>query len=340
MRILFVTLEVFGGAKKGGGERYVTELARAARNRGLTVDVVVVRSLREFAELGDLDEPAHAISFWNFVTRVRTCDVVHVHQLNTPGFDYSVILAKLFRKLLVLTDHGGGVLTPGRVLGRARLRMLDAAAFVSDWSRQDVDPRGLVARHAIILGGGNHLPEAQPLKRRYDFGFVGRLIPHKGAHIAIEALPEGRSLIIAGQAREAKYFEVLKQLAAGKDVTFVSDASDAMVANLHKSVNYLLVPSVDKYGNQTFSRPELLGIVALEALAAGTPVIGSNLGGLGEVLKLAGQQAVTPGDVGEWRHALILSDGISPEQLRCADFTWDAVAQRCEELYSRARSHI
>jgi len=153
-------------------------------------------------------------------------------------------------------------------------------------------------------------------------------------------LPEGRSLIIAGQAREAKYFEVLKQLAAGKDVTFVSDASDAMVANLHKSVNYLLVPSVDKYGNQTFSRPELLGIVALEALAAGTPVIGSNLGGLGEVLKLAGQQAVTPGDVGEWRHALILSDGISPEQLRCADFTWDAVAQRCEELYSRARSHI
>lgn len=333
MRVLFVTLDVFGGKKKGGGERYVTELARAARARGLTVDIAVVRSMREFAELDDLDAPTRPISLGRFLNLVRGCDLVHVHQLNTPGFDYAAVSAKLLGKPLVLSDHGGGALTPGRSLGRLRLRLLDGAGFVSAWSCRDIDPLGVIKHNAIIFGGGDHLPVAEPLDRRYDFGFVGRLIPHKGAHIAIEALPTGSSLIVAGQPRDPAYFQTLKQLAEGKDVTFISDASDDMVASLHKSVRFLLVPSVESYGDQVYARPELLGIVALEALAAGTPVIGSKVGGLGEVLKMANQVTVPPGDVAKWQAALLraLETGASP--FKRTAFTWDEVARRCETLY-------
>jgi len=333
MRILFVTLEVFGGAKKGGGERYVTELARAARNRGLTVDVVVVRSLREFAELGDLDEPAHAISLRRFFELAYRCDIVHVHQLNTPGFDYAALMAKLLRKPLVLTDHGGGALAPGRALGRLRLRLIDAAGYVSAWSRQDLDPRGIIKQNVIIMGGGDHLPDAEPLEQCYDFGFIGRLVPHKGAHIAVEALPVGRRLVLAGQPRDQAYFASLRQLARNKDVTFVSDATDDVVASLHKSIGFLLVPSVEHYQRRDFSRPELLGLVALEALAAGTPVIGSDVGGLGELLKMAGQITVQPGDVPEWHQALLKAAGSRFPSVTSSAFTWDAVAGKCIELY-------
>lgn len=333
MRILFVTLEVFGGAKKGGGERYVTELARAARARGLTVDIAVVRSMRDFAELRDLDAPSLPISPRRFFNLVRQCDIVHVHQLNTPGFDYAALLAKLLRKPLVLTDHGGGALTPGRALGRLRLRLVNAAGFVSAWSRQDLDPTGIIKQNTVIMGGGDHLPPAAPLERGYDFGFIGRLVPHKGAHIAIEALPSGRSLIVAGQARDPAYFASLQHLARGKDVTFLSDATDDLVASLHRSMGFLLVPSVEHYQGRDFSRPELLGLVALEALAAGTPVIGSNVGGLGELLKMAGQITVAPGDVIRWHQALF---GAADSRIPCvttAAFTWDAVAQKCINLY-------
>lgn len=333
-RILFVTLEVFGADKKGGGERYVTELARAARARGLSVDVVIVRSMHRFAQVESLDLPAHAITFSRFRDLVRSCDFVHVHQLNTPGFDYSAVLAKLFHKPLILTDHGGGALTPGRLLGRLRLRFIDAAAFVSEWSQQDTDPLRAVHRSTILLGGGDHLPSAAPLDRFYDFGFVGRLIPHKGPHVVVDALPEGASLIIAGQARDAQYFDSLKRLAEGKDVTFVSDASDEFVASLHKSIRHLLVPSVEEYGDRSFSRPELLGLVALEALAAGTPVIGSNVGGLAEVLRMANQVSVQPGNLSEWRAALTRALETPARPVVQSAFTWDAVAKRCETLYA------
>lgn len=333
MRVLFVTLDVFGGAKKGGGERYATELARATRARGIAVNVAVVRSMHEFAVLDDLDAPTRPISLGRFVAMVRACDLVHVHQLNTPGFDYAVLFAKIFRKPLVLTDHGGGALTPGRALGSSRLRLIDAAGFVSAWSRADVDPAGVVERNAVIFGGGDHLPAAQPLEKRYDFGFVGRLLPHKGPHVALAALPEDASIILAGQPRDSAYFAELQQLAEGKDVTFLADASDAIVASLFKSIRYLLVPSVERYSDQTFVRPELLGLVALEALAAGTPVIGSNVGGLGEVLAAAGQIAVPPGDVALWQDVLARAVKGSAPSLNSSDFTWSAVAGRCEAIY-------
>lgn len=56
---------------KGGAERGERTGQRA--KPGLTVDVVVVRSLREFAELGDLDEPAHAISLRRFFDLAYRC---------------------------------------------------------------------------------------------------------------------------------------------------------------------------------------------------------------------------------------------------------------------------
>lgn len=211
---------------------------------------------------------------------------------------------------------------------------MNAGAFVSAWSRADVDPAGIIKRHDVILGGGDHLPHAEPLIRSYDFGFVGRLLPHKGPHVALAALPAGTSMILAGQARDADYLQELQQLAKGKDVTFVEDASDAFVASLLKSVRYLLVPSVARYLDQVYSRPELLGLVALEALAAGTPVIGSDVGGLGEVLYAARQIAVEPGNVEAWRERLYEALSNPRAALDRSSFTWDAVAARCEALYA------
>ena len=129
------------------------------------------------------------------------------------------------------------------------------------------------------------------------------------------------------------YEDSLKQLARNKDVTFVSDATDEVVASLHKSIGFLLVPSVEHYQRRDFSRPELLGLVALEALAAGTPVIGSDVGGLGELLKMAGQITVQPGDVPKWHQALSKAAGSRFPSVTSSAFTWDAVAGKCIELY-------
>lgn len=335
MRVLFVSLALFGGKSKGGGERYVSELAKALIGRGIEVDVLAVPKLTEITQLNRINGEQTEISLSEFFRIAKRADVIHVHQLNTPGFDYSFVYSLFSKTPLVLTDHGGGALTPGRALKSLRLKAISAAAFVSEWSQDDIDPKRIIKKTAIIYGGGDHLPkDATKLPLAYDFGFVGRILPHKGLHVVVDALPDNASLVIVGQARDANYLKKIKASATGKRITFFEDASDGLVASVMKSIRYLTIPSVSHYGDQRYVRPELLGLVALEALAAGTPVIGSDVGGLAELLRRAQQTVVADGDVAAWNSSMCLALESGPPEISTNLYTWDAVANKCISLYN------
>ena len=331
--VLLTTLATFGGAKKGGGERYVSELGKALLERGWNVQVASIPQISTVS-IEDLSSGTRTVGVRAFKRAVAVSDVVHVHQLNSPGFDYAALACKTQGVPLVLTDHGGGAMTPGRFFGKVRLRAVSSAAFVSACSRADIDPGGRIQSSRVIWGGGDHLPNAGLLSRTYDFVFVGRILPHKGLHVALEAIQSDASLIVVGKTRNAEYLAHLQQLAKDRDVTFVSDASDELVAQAHRSVGHLLVPSVERYESETYVRPELLGLVALEALAVGTRVIGSDVGGLGELLRHAGQTPVAPGDVTAWRAVL---EAAREEPLALMPdtplFTWGRVADECIAMY-------
>jgi glycosyltransferase involved in cell wall biosynthesis len=342
MKVVHVSPAVFGPGKRGGGERYVTELVRAQIRSGMDVSLVEIPSPWN-ASIVDLAHEASSrkATLRETISVLRSSDIVHVHQLNTSAFDITATarLAASFK--LVLTDHGGGNLTPGRVLGAKRLSIIDGAAFVSHWSRNDVDPDGRVGDFSVIYGGGDHIVAAGPkIETRFDFGFIGRILPHKGVHIAVEALPDGAKLVVAGEARDSEYLQHLHKLAAGKQVTFLHDLSDSSMGRLYESLRYLVVPSVTEYGTKTYARPELLGLVALEALCLGTSVIGSNVGGLGEFLLNAGQRVVQPGHLDAWREVLKSAYASADDQVTKEAFTWSAVAANCHGLYSNLLSRV
>ena len=89
---------------------------------------------------------------------------------------------------------------------------------------------------------------------------------------------------------------------------------------------------------------ELLGLTALEAMASGTPVVCSRVGGLPEIVDdgVTGF-LVTPGEVGELRERLEQVLGNADLAARLSRnarervrerFTWDACAERCLAAYS------
>jgi len=128
--------------------------------------------------------------------------------------------------------------------------------------------------------------DGAPFERRRsdDLVFVGRVTPEKGIVEAIEiALASGRHLKIAAKVgptpHEQDYnrdvFEpALKR--AGSAVEFVGELSgddrDELMAHAHA----VLMPG---------SWPEPFGLVAIEALACGAPVLARRVGGLDEIIR-------------------------------------------------------
>jgi glycosyltransferase involved in cell wall biosynthesis len=113
--------------------------------------------------------------------------------------------------------------------------------------------------------------------------YAGRLTEEKGVADAIAACRAlGRPLVVAGDGPLAG---ALRELAAGADVTFTGRVDAARLAELRAGAAVALVPS--RY-------EEILPLAALEAMAAGLPVVAARAGGLADVVPAAGLHA--PGD--------------------------------------------
>ena len=188
-----------------------------------------------------------------------------------------------------------------------------------------------------------------PEARRRGVLFVGRLLPHKGINYLIEAIDPGVPLRIFGRPYHEEYLKLLHQLAEGKDVTFVTEASDDDIRREYQTAAVAVLSSVNTnvYG-ETTALPELLGFTAMEAMACGTPVLCSDVGALCEVM-VDGVTGflVPPNDPAALRDRIrrLLGDpalaarlGAAARQRIVERFTWDAVAERCLAAYGKERA--
>ncbi len=232
---------------------------------------------------------------------------------------------------LVAIAHGGDVFTLRRlhllhpVLGALErrgaqlvfvseaLRTIARAAVpaLARWiDASRVQPMGIdVARFA-------RLPHAPSVL------VVARLVPIKGVDVAIAAMPYVRAparLMIAGDGPERA------RLAAHGSATFLGEVTTTRRDALLAAASVVVVPSRVLGDGRTEGMPA----IALEALAAGVPVIASSVGGLRE---LPGIQRVPPDDPRALARAIdhTLAGAPSAVELRAgvASLDWREVAQR------------
>jgi glycosyltransferase involved in cell wall biosynthesis len=247
---------------------------------------------------------------------------------------------------LAVTDHG---LTGDSWMGLLP-RLFDLFLTVSAYSARQLEAPP--SRTRIIFGGADpvrYTPD--PTQARHGVLFVGRLTPHKGVDRLLQALPAGAFLRVVGstghdpRSPERDYPRLLRYLARDRDVDFVGTATDAQLPAMYRSAAVLALPSVDRtcYGRPIHTS-ELLGLVALEAMASGTPVVASRIGGLSEVVVDGETGFLTPpGDASALHDRLeqVLHDPSLAQRLganaraRVLDgFTWPRVARRCLAAYA------
>ena len=117
---------------------------------------------------------------------------------------------------------------------------------------------------------------------------VGYLIERKGFEYLIRAMPlvlekyeNARLKIVGTGPLESKLKELVYELDLGDEVEIVKNVSDEELLMIYNSSDLFVLPSiVDSQGNT-----EGLGVVLLEAMACGLPVIGSDVGGIPDIIE-------------------------------------------------------
>lgn len=230
---------------------------------------------------------------------------------------------------------------PFRQLERAALRSASGVSVCNADAGRIVEAKGLQGRATLIPLGidGDLFSPAAADPRPGVIGYVGRLEPHKGVDVLVDAVlgaPE-LSLEIAG-AGSAEAGLRDRARPAGDRIRFLGPVEHDALPAVYGSFDVLAVPSLDTPGWR-----EQFGRVVVEAFACGTPVVTSDGGALPELVGDAGL-VVRQGDPEALRAALV---GIVRDRERraamaaagapvAASCSWTRVAEDLEQMYVRA----
>ncbi|HEU4331646.1 MAG TPA: glycosyltransferase, partial [Lapillicoccus sp.] len=287
------------------------------------------RALGESWDLIDIHEEPFALA---------TAEVLTLRALRRQRAPYTLYSAQNLEKRLP---------APFRWLQRRALRSASAVSVCNAAAGALVERRGFPGRADVIpLGVDNasfaRSAEHEPASSRPGVvGYAGRLAEHKGVHVLLEAVSgmPGVQLRVAGDGPLAS---ALLDRAQRPDllgrVSFLGSLQDDDLADFYRGLDVLAVPSLT-----TPSWVEQFGRVAVEAMAAGVPVVASDSGALPDVVGGAGL-LVRPGDAESLRTGLstVLHDDDLAGRFRrlglrrAATCDWEAVADRYVEMYQRA----
>ncbi len=169
--------------------------------------------------------------------------------------------------------------------------------------------------------------------------FVGRLVYEKGIHVLVNAIPRVlekvnvKTIIVGNGYMKEQISSLVKGLGIDRKVMFTGFVDDETLRRLQTCADVSVVPSLF----------EPFGIVALEAMAAKSPVVVSDTGGLGEIVDhdTDGIKVYTNNpDSLAWGITRILTDDKNANRLRNNAFkkiqekyNWGRIAQQTEEIY-------
>jgi phosphatidylinositol alpha-mannosyltransferase len=347
----------------GGVQTHVRQLAATLRARGH--EVAVAAPFRSTAGAAhDVARVGRAVSLPWGGTIVPLCasaasfrrirallrafdpDVVHAHEPFSPSTAMLATLAA--RRPVVATFHAfierSRVLDASAPLLRIVWRRVAAAVAVSEAAAECA---GRVARAPIeVLPNGVASPAGRRSGRPHGLPrgrlvlWTHRLEPRKGFPIAIRAFAELAAelddvhLVVVGDGPDRTALGLLSDRQRER-VTMVGRVSDDAIASLRAAARVLVAPAV---GQESF------GIALAEAMAAGLPIVASDIVGYREVVRHGVEGLLVPPNDPVALAAALRRVLTEPElaaslgsagRRRARAYSWDVVAPRLESIYAQ-----
>lgn len=269
---------------------------------------------------------AQAWGAWRLCRRLGV-DVIHAHWLLPQGLIAAMLQGLPGRRApFVVTSHGADLYAlKGRVLDAMKRFVAGRAAavtVVSNSMRDELSRIGADPAKVEVLSMGVDLDERfkpQGVPRDQDeLLFVGRLVEKKGVHVLIDAMAEilrvrpSTRLTIAGFGpEEARLKNRAKSLGVEGAIRFLGPIPQPELPALYSRAALFVAPFIEASDGDR----EGLGLVTIEAIACGCPVVVGDLPAIRDVLDQAGEEwmRVRPGDANALAQA-VLSSLASPVQ--------------------------
>lgn len=278
----------------GGMEIYLRQLV-LHQSKVMDVEAIVANDLRRTqVEVVDGAEIARIATFGSFASmpvtptmawhiRQNKADLIHLHTPN-PGAALALLVSRHSGRLII-THHAD-------TLGRKKLRRLsdpwarrvmERAAAIIATSKRYLDSSDELApfrdKCQIIPLGIDPTPfecantaGSQDIRAKYGERLllaVGRLVPYKGFEYLIRSMKRvnGALLLVGSGPLQEGLFNCIREYGVQDKVAMLGHVDE--IAQYYKAASIFIIPSI--------TRAEAFGVVQLEAMAAGIPVINTDI---------------------------------------------------------------
>ena len=306
--------------KSGGAETFFYNLKDLLKEKGREVETFFSASKPKVSIFGGVFSIKNLIESYKKIKEFNS-DIMHIHKYNLSLSVSPLIAAKLLRKKTIVTFHDFGTLCANGWCVDKAGKPCDNPTSIKWVFKKSLSNKGFIDKlydyiknkvHIflmkkfvdIYIGPSEamtnylrkifnnkkvkHLPyfinddwKFEDKKRiNKKILFIGRLEREKGLEYLIKALkylkPDISLDIIGKGPEEEKIRKLIKRLNIKNKVNFMGEVSNKDIRKHYYDSDVLIMPSVWM---------EQFGIVGLEAIASGTPVIASDMGGIRDWLK-------------------------------------------------------
>jgi glycosyltransferase involved in cell wall biosynthesis len=311
-----------------------------------------------FGELGQHQREAYAQTFRKKIDKAISQfdpDIIHVHH----GWVIASILAE-FDTPYVITLHGTeyNAFNNFKEYQGMTLRGLHGAQIIMALTEQErqqaISAYGIEPEKIVIIRSGTNTDMFKPIEvdkrdllRSYSVKevdgpvvfFGGRLSAEKGVDTLLRAAEvysqsdEKPITLIAGDGDLREQLQSSARQLKLDSVYFLGNQSHEQMVKLFNIADVVALPSIF----------EAFGLVALEALACGTPVIAGDAGGFSQIVNEQVGCLIKPGDYGTLAEKVagFIKDGIKEKVRDKAaayirqNFSWQRTADNIERIYEQ-----
>lgn len=322
----------------------------------------VLYNLKRY-KLAKIQVPLFCISELFFaikIIRKENIDLIHSHWLIPSGL-IGAVCKKIFGLSHVASVHGSDVntitkskklksicsfifnysdiITANSLYTKERLKSINSSVI----NKVKIIPMGVDLN---LFNYNLSLKFQENLKSDFRIISVGRLIDIKGIKYLILAMKEiinktknARLFIIGDGPEKESLMELVSSLNLINYITFTGFVNYRDLPSYYNSADVFVLPSISLNGKE-----EALGVVTIEAMASGVPVIGTNVGGVSDIITdgyngfLVPEKS--PSDIANKVLELFSNkelaakfklNGISTVNKK---FSWDIISKNTIEIYS------